>query len=141
MVIVLVVYLIFFQQDFFHLLTIFFFFLQVFSDADIVMASKNEFVPPITVAPTNYLTELEQQSGDDAAISGAMLAAAPTSRKKTSSVSFSVDDEGKEGKENKEDDADKQESRKNKVCPFKELGNFLIASLFSLESNHLLFYN
>ncbi|XP_034232554.1 oxidation resistance protein 1 isoform X4 [Thrips palmi] len=88
---------------------------KVFSDADIVMASKNDFVPPITVAPTNYLTELEQQSSDDAAISGSMLAAAPTSRKKTSSVSFSVDDEGKEGKENKEEDADKQESRKNKV--------------------------
>ncbi|XP_052121321.1 oxidation resistance protein 1 isoform X7 [Frankliniella occidentalis] len=88
---------------------------KVFSDADIVMASKNEFVPPITVAPTNYLTELEQQSGDDSATSGSMLAAAPTSRKKTSSVSFSVDDEGKEGKDSKEEDADKQESRKNKM--------------------------
>ncbi|KAK3913640.1 Oxidation resistance protein 1 [Frankliniella fusca] len=88
---------------------------KVFSDADIVMASKNEFVPPITVAPTNYLTELEQQSGDDSTTSGSMLAAAPTSRKKTSSVSFSVDDEAKEGKDSKEDDADKQESRKNKM--------------------------
>lgn len=87
----------------------------MFSDADIVMASKNEFVPPINVAPTNYLTELEQQSSDEAGVpSGATLAAAPTSRKKTSSVSFSVDDDGKEGKE-KEDDSDKQESRKTKV--------------------------
>lgn len=93
----------------------FVFALQVFSDADIVMASKNEFVPPITVAPTNYLMET-QQSGDETGVtSGTMLAAAPTSRKKTSSVSFSVEDEGKEGKENKEEDHDKQESRKNKV--------------------------
>lgn len=81
------------------------------------MASKNEFVPPITVAPTNYLLESEPPLGDDSGLtSGGMLAAAPSSRKKTSSVSFSVDDEGKEGKENKEEDPDKQESRKNKVC-------------------------
>nr|XP_050852713.1 oxidation resistance protein 1 isoform X5 [Vespula vulgaris] len=75
---------------------------KVYSDADIVLSS--EWVPPITIAPTNITTS-SLDSGPN--ING---------RKKASSVSFSLDsnsEEPEKDEEHKEDD--KQESRKNKM--------------------------
>lgn len=74
---------------------------KVYSDADIVLSS--DWVPPITIAPTNVTSTLEASS----AING---------RKKASSVSFSLEsnaEEPEKDEEHKEDD--KQETRKNKV--------------------------
>ncbi|XP_012262502.2 oxidation resistance protein 1 isoform X8 [Athalia rosae] len=75
---------------------------KVYSDADIVLSS--DWVPPITIAPTNVsLTPTDSLS----AING---------RKKASSVSFSLDSNAEETE--KEDDRredDKQETRKNKM--------------------------
>ncbi|XP_066600024.1 nuclear receptor coactivator 7 isoform X5 [Prorops nasuta] len=73
---------------------------KVYSDADIVLSS--DWVPPITIAPTNITTTLESP-----AING---------RKKASSVSFSLEsnvEETDKDEEHKEDD--KQETRKNKM--------------------------
>jgi len=92
---------------------------QVFSDADIILAPKSEFVPPITVAPSSILGQLEGPGGSPT--SASMLAAAPPGRKKTSSVSFSVEDDVKEAP--KDEDHDKQESRKNKVRHMNKLFN------------------
>ncbi|KAL6258073.1 hypothetical protein P5V15_009989, partial [Pogonomyrmex californicus] len=74
---------------------------KVYSDADIVLSS--DWVPPITIAPTNITSSLEATS----AING---------RKKASSVSFSLEsnaEEPEKDEEHKEDD--KQETRKNKM--------------------------
>lgn len=71
---------------------------KVYSDADIVLSS--DWVPPITIAPTNITTTLE--TGTTA-----------NGRKKTSSVSFSLEGNAEKEEEHKEDD--KQETRKNKV--------------------------
>jgi len=74
---------------------------KIYSDADIVLSS--DWVPPITIAPTNVTSTLEASS----AING---------RKKASSVSFSLEsnaEEPEKDEEHKEDD--KQETRKNKV--------------------------
>ncbi|XP_018045797.1 PREDICTED: oxidation resistance protein 1 isoform X5 [Atta colombica] len=74
---------------------------KVYSDADIVLSS--DWVPPITIAPTNVTSTLEASS----AING---------RKKASSVSFSLEsnaEEPEKDEEHKEDD--KQETRKNKM--------------------------
>ncbi|XP_071629962.1 nuclear receptor coactivator 7 isoform X5 [Temnothorax longispinosus] len=74
---------------------------KVYSDADIVLSS--DWVPPITIAPTNVTSTLEATS----AING---------RKKASSVSFSLEsnaEEPEKDEEHKEDD--KQETRKNKM--------------------------
>lgn len=92
---------------------------KVFSDADIINASPNDWVPPKTVAQlTSVIDSVGLQSGD------------AYNRKKTSSVSFSLDSnaessgegtvtgDGKEGNVEsgqKSDDSEKQESRKNKV--------------------------
>jgi hypothetical protein len=91
----------------------------VFSDADIINASSNEWIPPKTVAQlTSVVDTIGIQSGDT------------YNRKKTSSVSFSLDSnadnsgegtvtsDGKEGTDEsgqKSDDPEKHESRKNKV--------------------------
>lgn len=75
---------------------------KVYSDADIVLSS--DWVPPITIAPTNITTTLDT----GATING---------RKKASSVSFSLEsnaEEQEKDEEHKEDD--KQETRRNKVC-------------------------
>jgi len=75
---------------------------KVYSDADIVLSS--DWVPPITIAPTNITTTLEAAS---IPING---------RKKASSVSFSLEsnvEEPEKDEEHKEDD--KQETRRNKV--------------------------
>ncbi|KAL0103367.1 hypothetical protein PUN28_017552 [Cardiocondyla obscurior] len=74
---------------------------KVYSDADIVLSS--DWVPPITIAPTNITSTLEATS----AING---------RKKASSVSFSLESNAEElekDEEHKEDE--KQETRKNKM--------------------------
>ncbi|XP_043671038.1 nuclear receptor coactivator 7 isoform X8 [Vespula pensylvanica] len=75
---------------------------KVYSDADIVLSS--EWVPPITIAPTNITTS-SLDSGPN--ING---------RKKASSVSFSLDSNSEEPEKDEEHkDDDKQESRKNKM--------------------------
>lgn len=60
-----------------------------YSDADIVLSS--EWVPPLTIAPTVYTDTLSAQSAQLSAQSHNLEAGG---RKKTSSVSFSVDDGG-----------------------------------------------
>lgn len=75
---------------------------KVYSDADIVLSS--DWVPPITIAPTNITTS--------------SLDSGPTinGRKKASSVSFSLDSNNEEPeKDDEHKDDDKQESRKNKM--------------------------
>lgn len=92
---------------------------KLFSDADIINASTNDWIPPKTVAElTSVIDTIGIQSGD------------AYNRKKTSSVSFSLDSnaessgegtcasDGKEGaveSGQKLDDSEKPESRKNKV--------------------------
>lgn len=92
---------------------------KVFSDADIINSSPNDWIPPKTVAQlTSIIDTVGIQSGD------------AYNRKKTSSVSFSLDSnvdssgegtmasDGKEGTDEsgqKSDDPEKPESRKNKV--------------------------
>ncbi|XP_046735621.1 oxidation resistance protein 1 isoform X7 [Diprion similis] len=79
---------------------------KVYSDADIVLSS--DWVPPITIAPTNVtLTPTDSLI----AVNG---------RKKASSVSFSLDSNAEDAdKDDDRRDDDKQESRKNKM--FKRL--------------------
>ncbi|XP_070160212.1 nuclear receptor coactivator 7 isoform X2 [Polyergus mexicanus] len=75
---------------------------KVYSDADIVLSS--DWVPPITIAPTNVTSSLET---GPTPING---------RKKASSVSFSLEsnaEEPEKDEEHKEDD--KQETRRNKM--------------------------
>lgn len=75
---------------------------KVYSDADIVLSS--DWVPPITIAPTNVTTDT-LDSGS--AING---------RKKASSVSFSLDSNAEEPEKDEEHkDDDKQETRRNKM--------------------------
>lgn len=64
-----------------------------YSDADIVLSS--DWVPPITIAPTDYTDTPSSRSSHDTRLSaGSTSLAEPQviGRKKTSSVSFSVDD-------------------------------------------------
>ncbi|KAK0172700.1 hypothetical protein PV328_005988 [Microctonus aethiopoides] len=75
---------------------------KVYSDADIVLSS--DWVPPITIAPTN--------------VSGNTLDAVATvnGRKKASSVSFSLDSNAEEPEKDEEHkEEDKHETRKNKM--------------------------
>ncbi|KAK2583744.1 hypothetical protein KPH14_009661 [Odynerus spinipes] len=76
---------------------------KVYSDADIVLSS--DWVPPITIAPTN-ITTCSLDSGPT--ING---------RKKASSVSFSLDSNNEEPEKDEEhkDDEKQQESRRNKM--------------------------
>jgi hypothetical protein len=75
---------------------------KVYSDADIVLSS--DWVPPITIAPTNVTTSTLDT---DSIING---------RKKAGSVSFSLDSNNEEQeKEDEPKEDDKQETRKNKV--------------------------
>ncbi|XP_019887775.1 nuclear receptor coactivator 7 isoform X5 [Ooceraea biroi] len=76
---------------------------KVYSDADIVLSS--DWVPPITIAPTNITTTLETTGS--ASING---------RKKASSVSFSLERNAEEAEKDEEHkDDDKQETRRNKM--------------------------
>ncbi|PSN39309.1 hypothetical protein C0J52_15577 [Blattella germanica] len=92
---------------------------KVFSDADIINAAPNDWVPPKTVAQLTAVIDPTAAQTSDA-----------FNRKKTSSVSFSLDSnadsgdgttisEGKDGSDEssgqKSDDAEKHESRKNKM--------------------------
>ncbi|XP_034940004.1 oxidation resistance protein 1 isoform X14 [Chelonus insularis] len=75
---------------------------KVYSDADIVLSS--DWVPPITIAPTN--------------VSANTLDAVPSinGRKKASSVSFSLDSNAEEpDKDEEPKEEDKPETRKNKM--------------------------
>ncbi|XP_051158882.1 oxidation resistance protein 1 isoform X4 [Leptopilina boulardi] len=73
---------------------------KVYSDADIVLST--DWVPPITIAPTNVTTTLDADSG--------------ICRKKASSVSFSLDSNTEETeKDDEHKEEDKQETRKNKM--------------------------
>lgn len=75
---------------------------KVYSDADIVLSS--DWVPPITIAPTNVTTDTLDSAS---VING---------RKKASSVSFSLDSNAEEPeKDDEHKDDDKQETRRNKV--------------------------
>uniref|UniRef100_A0ABD2XDM0 Oxidation resistance protein 1 n=1 Tax=Trichogramma kaykai TaxID=54128 RepID=A0ABD2XDM0_9HYME len=74
---------------------------KVYSDADIVLSS--DWVPPVTIVPTNTTNTLEP----DTEANG---------RKKTGSVSFSLDSSNDEhAKDDEHKDDDKQETRKNKM--------------------------
>lgn len=75
---------------------------KIYSDADIVLSS--DWVPPVTIVPTNITTTQSEES--------------PGGRKKTSSVSFSLDSSGENDNVQNigKDDSDKQETKKNKVC-------------------------
>lgn len=74
---------------------------KVYSDADIVLSS--DWVPPVTIVPTNVTATQPEDS--------------PSSRKKTSSVSFSLDSSGDadNSQTSGKDDSDKHETKKNKV--------------------------
>ncbi|XP_034176829.1 TLD domain-containing protein mustard isoform X6 [Osmia lignaria lignaria] len=74
---------------------------KVYSDADIVLSS--DWVPPITIAPTNLTTDTVDSGS---AING---------RKKASSVSFSLDNTEEPEKDEEHKDDDKQETRRNKM--------------------------
>lgn len=66
---------------------------KIYSDADIVLSS--DWVPPITIAPTDYIDTPSSRSSFDTRLNaGGTSLAEPqvVGRKKTSSVSFSVDD-------------------------------------------------
>lgn len=96
----------------------------VYSDADILLSSDNDFVPPIPVIPDHDF-----------------------SRKKTNSVSFSLEDNKENTESNKTDETDKhQESKKNKVYqylnfspisnPLKETYcNFIISICYNWNSS------
>lgn len=82
----------------------------VYSDADIVLSS--DWVPPKTIVPTHF-----SESPPRSTILGQSLDAGGA-RKKTSSVSFSVDDEAAQQVQVAASAAagDKQAEKKNKVC-------------------------
>lgn len=99
----------------------------MYSDADIILSK--DWVPPITIAPTQVSSGSSDQSDSPV-------------RKKTSSVSFSLDSAGGPEAEvpppvpcavvppppcNKEDSGDRGESRKNKV-------KMLVAALIVVNS-------
>lgn len=74
---------------------------KVYSDADVVLSS--DFVPPLTIAPTTITTDTKTQSVSSNEDSSEV-------RKKTSSVSFSVEDN-----DNNSSDKNTGEVKKNKV--------------------------
>lgn len=76
---------------------------KVYSDADIVLST--DWVPPITIAPTNVTTTTTTLDADSGVC-----------RKKASSVSFSLDSNAEEAeKDDDHKEEDKQETRKNKM--------------------------
>jgi len=83
----------------------------VYSDADIVLSS--DWVPPKTIVPTHF-----SESPPRSTILGQSLDAGTGARKKTSSVSFSVDDEAAQQAQAQAAAlaaTDKQAEKKNKV--------------------------
>lgn len=83
-----------------------------YSDADIVLSS--EWVPPLTIAPTVYTDTLSS-----AALNARSSAQAHNldvgGRKKTSSVSFSVDDQNENQSQGGSTSSDKTNDKKNKM--------------------------
>lgn len=85
---------------------------KVYSDADIVLS--NDWVPPVTIVPTNITTTHSEES---------------PGRKKTSSVSFSLDSNTEAEHAHPQagkDDPEKHETKKNKVCTHDSLLIFYI---------------
>lgn len=68
---------------------------QIYSDADIVLSS--DWVPPITIAPTSISTDTKSMS--TSSYSNDTVSTNSDGRKKTSSVSFSVEDNENSGAE------------------------------------------
>jgi hypothetical protein len=87
---------------------------QVYSDADIVLSS--DWVPPLTIAPAAITTDTRSQTSSLS--QDTVSTASGDGRKKTSSVSFSVDDN-----ENQPTGAEKGagEVKKSKVSETVEL--------------------
>lgn len=87
-----------------------------YSDADIVLSS--DWVPPITIAPTDYTDTLSRTSYDTRLTAGGTSLTEPTvvGRKKTSSVSFSVDDNSDSSQHPHSTSSDKtSDNKKNKM--------------------------
>lgn len=85
---------------------------QVYSDADIVLSK--EWVPPVTIAPT-HVTDMGRPSSVSSQRSSATSGEAG-GRKKTSSVSFSIDDNSESAAASA---AEKPGDKKNKVSAIK----------------------
>lgn len=87
----------------------------MYSDADIVLSS--DWVPPLTIAPATITTDTRSQTSS-LSQDTVSTASGEIARKKTSSVSFSVDDN-----ENQNAGAEKAtgEVKKNKVSPMVPL--------------------
>jgi len=88
-----------------------------YSDADIVLSS--DWVPPITIAPTDYI-DTPSRSQDTRLTAGGSSLTEPTTvvgRKKTSSVSFSVDDNSDSQQQLQSTSSDKtsDNNKKNKM--------------------------
>lgn len=79
---------------------------QVYSDADIVLSS--DWVPPLTIAPASISTDTKSQASSSQ--SQETVSTSSDGRKKTSSVSFSVEDN-----ENSVSEKGTGEVKKNKV--------------------------
>ena len=88
-----------------------------YSDADIVLSS--DWVPPITIAPTDYTDTPSRTSFDTRLTAGGTSLTEPTvvGRKKTSSVSFSVDDNSDSSQQPHSTSSDKtsDNNKKNKM--------------------------
>lgn len=85
---------------------------KVYSDADIVLSS--EWVPPITIAPTDA-TDTPPRNSAFGSLGSASLDH-NFGRKKTSSVSFSVDDNGEgQSQHHHSTSSDKSSDKKNKM--------------------------
>lgn len=85
-----------------------------YSDADIVLSS--DWVPPITIAPTDYI-DTQSRSQDTRLSAGGTSLTEPTvvGRKKTSSVSFSVDDNSDSQPHSTSSDKTSDNNKKNKM--------------------------
>jgi hypothetical protein len=82
------------------------FFLKVYSDADIVLSS--DWVPPLTIAPPSSSTDTKSQASSFS--QETVSTHSSDGRKKTSSVSFSVEEN-----ENLSQEKGSGEVKKNKV--------------------------
>ena len=73
---------------------------------------SSDWVPPLTIAPTHVTETRSQSTSNSLPSQDSMVADAATGRKKTSSVSFSIDDNSETSQS-----SDKTgETKKNKVC-------------------------
>ncbi|XP_031635692.1 oxidation resistance protein 1 isoform X13 [Contarinia nasturtii] len=89
---------------------------KIYSDADIVLSS--DWVPPVTIAPTDYIdTPSSRSSFDTRFNAGGTSLAEPqvVGRKKTSSVSFSVDDNSDNQQLNSTSSDKTSDNKKNKM--------------------------